>query len=162
MKALLELKQRGFQPSLKWVKAHIGTVGNEAADLAARVGALEISVEKYVRRSGAFFRSVIDKAMYEEWRTRWVDYPVARQTKQFYCGPSSSKAKFVLKLGRWDLSLFVSLITGHNNLNYHTSLVDGDAFSDCRLCGQERDTFFHWATNCPRLYTYRTDCFYGP
>ena len=42
-------------------------------------------------------------------------------------------------------------------LNYHMSVMTRDHEDRCRFCDQERDTFFHFVTQCPRLLTYRAD-----
>ena len=96
--------------------------------------------------------------IYREWARDWSALKTARQTKQFYKFPSISKANRVLKLNRYDLTRFINLITGHNNLNYHMSLFsNGEVSSTCRFCLSEKETFFHWITECPRLRALRED-----
>ena len=83
----------------------------------------------------------------------------ARQTKQFYPNTDKNKARYVMKLSRYEMTRFFNITTGHNLLNYHQSLKMKDIYSECKFCGEEKETFFHWATQCPRLYTYRNDYF---
>ena len=159
VRLLQKLKTEGIKVTIRWIKAHVGITGNEAADLAARVGALEVSRTTPVRKSDAHFKAQFKTWLYDKWSDRWNLYKEARQTKQFFSGPELSKAKALLKLSRWEISNFLGLVTGHNNLNYHSSLIDPNIEDSCRFCCKERETFFHWATECPNLYTYRTDCF---
>ena len=62
-------------------------------------------------------------------------------------------------MSRSDLGRMARLITGHNVLNYHMSVMTRDHEDRCRFCDQERETFFHFVTQCPRLLTYRADLF---
>ena len=51
----------------------------------------------------------------------------------------------------------VTLLTGHNDLAYFSSLVNNSENpSGCSFCNESDETFFHWATSCPALYLSRT------
>ena len=156
---LVALKSVGIKVIIKWVKVHVGITGNEAADMAARVGAQVVTKITTARKSDAFYKAKIKQWISARWKQRWTDYDAARQSKQFYSESCPTKAKILLKSTREDLSRFVSLITGHNSLNYHSSLIDSDWSDSCRLCMTEKETFFHWVTTCPRLQMYRNECF---
>ena len=82
-------------------------------------------------------------------------------TKQFYPDLRSRNAKHVLKLGRNALSKFINLVTGHNELAYHRSLCDENDNIDncCSFCNTDRETFFHFITECPALWRQRNDTF---
>ncbi len=46
----------------------------------------------------------------------------------------------------------VELLTGHNFLHYHKSLIDdGETNPMCRLCGQEPESSSHLLLLCPTL-----------
>ena len=51
------------------------------------------------------------------------------------------------------------LTTGHNNLAYHTSLQFPEYSDNCNFCNTDRETFFHWATECPASWLSRRDIF---
>ena len=59
---------------MAWVKAHIGTPGNEAADSAARQGTENI-VNKIQKINtplpGKTTKLEIDKAVRREWKRKW-------------------------------------------------------------------------------------------
>ena len=89
--------------------------------------------------------------MYEKWREMWTQLDTCRQTKQFYNSPDQNRGKKIIKLARSQLSLYVKLVTGHNNLSYHASKIDPTIDPTCALCQEEDETFFHFLTVCPRL-----------
>ena len=104
---------------------------------------------------------VLRTNLYKIWNSEWNKYPHARQTKQFFPGIRTRISRDLLKLDRRSVGRFIHLITGHNNLNYHCSLRDplGEHESMCRLCGEERETFYHFITTCPRLLSARAEIF---
>ena len=70
--------------TIAWVKALIGTEGNEAADEAAKLGAennknaLEV-VNTPIPKSKA--KLIIDEAIKAEWKKRWNNSPHYKHTK---------------------------------------------------------------------------------
>ena len=108
---------------LHWDKAHIGLTGKYLADEIARKGVEQAPVlSSYVPMAAV--KSQINSFVYKRWGIAWVDYNHARQTKQFYGQPSASKAGRVLHLCRMEMTHFINIVTGHNNLAYHRSLAD--------------------------------------
>ena len=99
------------------------------------------------------------QALWEDWRTEWNDYPHGRQTKQFLPGLQPSFAKKLLKLTRHEVGRLVRLVTGHNNLNYHMSLMNPGANNMCRFCNTDRETFYHFVSSCPSLLSHRVNTF---
>ena len=69
--------------------------------------------------------------------------------KQFYNGPDSNQAKYILKLGRLELSRILRLISGHNGLFYFKHKVDPEINPQCRFCLEDNETFYHLITDCP-------------
>ena len=140
------------------MRAHVGTTGNEAADRAAKEATLRHNIDIQTPKSNAWIKQMVNTRVYREWSESWNNLKMARQTKQFYKFPSYSKANKVMKLNRFDLTRFINIVTGHNRLNYHMSLVNkGETSDQCRFCLMEKETFFHWATDCPRLRSLRED-----
>ena len=91
------------------------------------------------------------------WNRSWTEYPHARQSKQFYPVFKHSKAREAYKLSRAKLSRLIKITTGHNNLNYHQSLISRERDNKCRFCSEEPETFFHFATTCPSFRVSRED-----
>ena len=91
------------------------------------------------------------------WSSDWKEEQTCRQTKQFHPIPDSNRSKNIIKLARSQLSLYIKIVTGHNNLAYHTSKLDPTIDPQCGLCEEEPETFYHFITNCPRLWQTRKD-----
>ena len=80
-------------------------------------------------------------------------------SKLFYIKPDRKQGKYVLKLGRLELSRLIKLVTGHNGLFYFRSKVDPEISSICRFCMEEDECFFHLVNDCPRFFLTRRDIF---
>ena len=101
----------------------------------------------------------ITEFFYSLWEKDWEKYDKARMTKLFYTKPDSNQAKYVLKLGRLELSRFIKIITGHNGLFYFKNKIDKDINAICRFCLEQDETFYHLITECPAHRVARTDIF---
>ena len=57
-----------------------------------------------------------------------------------------------------ELSRYIRIVTGHNNLFYHRHNIDPLNNNDiCRFCLEESETFIHFFTDCPALWRERRD-----
>ena len=65
--------------------------------------------------------------------------------------PIARKSFEMLRLGRRIVSVMVQIITGHNFLKRHDSLVNKDDDNECRLCLEDTETSFHIVAECPAL-----------
>ena len=135
---------------LVWIKAHVGHQGNERADQLAKAGTVLPDVTRVALPKQAT-KAAIKHAIDEIWSFQWTQYNDGRQSKQFYQLPDRTKAKYSYHLNRQDLGRLIRIVTGHNNLFYHRSNVDKTKSTSplCRFCKEERETFYHFATNCP-------------
>ena len=91
--ALENLKWRTKGCTIAWVKAHIGTEGNEAADEASRQGAenKNNAIQKInTPLPGKATKLEIDQAIRKEWKRKWQNAPHYKQTKHFYSGPDKN------------------------------------------------------------------------
>ena len=118
--ALENLKWRTKGCTIAWIKAHIGTEGNEAADEAAKNGAENIGNKFQLIKTPiphAIRKEDIDKAIRTEWKRKWQIAPHYKHTKHFYSGPDKIKAKKILNISRSHLTRLISIITGFNCLS---------------------------------------------
>ena len=65
----------------------------------------------------------------------------------------------MLKLSRAELAQVISIMTGFNRLSYMQFKADPSINPMCRLCGEDNETFWHLATECPRLNSIRNEVF---
>ena len=154
----LNIASLGRNITLHWTKAHVGTLGNERADEGAKKGGL-LPVPDDTRLPKAERKQRIESYFYNKWETEWANYHKARMTKLFYIKPDKNQAKYVLKLGRLEMSRFIKIITGHNGLFYFKHKVDSIINPICRFCLEADETFYHLATECPVHWAKRTEFF---
>ena len=141
-----------------WTKAHVGTEGNEMADSLAKAGSLQEDIMTDIQAPKSKLKANIDECMREKWNRDWERYPHARQTKFFYPGQSKEKGVMTMKMNRLELARYIRIITGHNNLFYHRSNIDPDNNNSiCRFCLDADETFIHFFTDCPALWSERRD-----
>ena len=104
-------------------------------------------------------KNKIKEHFYNKWKESWVDYKGARMAKQFYSGPDSTQAKYILKLSRLELSRILRLISGHNGLFYFKNKIDKEINAVCRFCLENDETFYHLITDCPVFFKSRREIF---
>ena len=129
----LNIASLGRNITLHWTKAHVGTLGKERADEGAKKGGL-LPVPDDTRLPKAERKQRIESYFYNKWELEWTKYHKARMTKLFYLKPDKNQAKYVLKLGRLEMSRFIKIITGHNGLFYFKHKVDPIINPVCRFC----------------------------
>ena len=144
--------------TLCWTKAHVGTVGNEMADAGAKQGGMT-GTESLIAIPKAELNNKIDEYFVDQWDNTWHNYRGGRMAKQFYPKSNRNQAKYVLKLGRLELSRFIRLVSGHNGLFYFKSRIDPEINSICRFCLEKDETFHHLVTDCPAFNLSRREIF---
>ena len=162
-KATLDL---GTKFVFKWVKSHIGTVGNEYADTLAKE-ATKVALKANIPPSLTHTKAVIAGRVLSEWNRQWNNLTDCRQSRQLISYlPDPGNRAFFLRSTRTKCRNMVALMTGHNNLRYHTfkRIVDTNPnFSPCcRKCGENTETSWHLLYVCPALDTRRREFEYSP
>ena len=102
-------------------------------------------------------KAAIHQGIRDKWDQWWDRYKHARQTKFFYPTQNKSFGKEVMNFTRFQLSRYIQIVTGHNNLLYHRSNINPDIDQTCRFCGVDKETFIHFFTDCPALWRAREE-----
>jgi len=84
----------------------------------------------------------------QEQNRQWHNIKSCHQTKQFMQVVNIRLRQYAVRLSRKDLRLLVGLLTGHNTLNRHLTLLRRTDDPLCPLCGEEEDTSLHLSGNC--------------
>ena len=148
--------------TLSWIKAHVGTEGNEEADSLAKEGGArcEEGPEPFLPVPQTVLNSKMREFFERLWNTRWNALDTCRQTKHWF--PKVDRARSIAlfrKTNRKEYGNVIQLISGHNFLRRHEALVHPGQDSSCRLCGEKEETVFHLVIECPRVRTFRINSF---
>ena len=156
---LNDLAKRG-NIELRWVKAHADHSGNEFADMEAKTGTTNVENRIICDLPYSHVKAKIKANMIKRWNKRWTYRKDCRQTKIWLPVIDEKKSKTLIKLGRNSLGFITQMLTGHNRLNRHESLVcEDDTDPTCRFCLEEEETSFHVIGDCPALINVRLDSF---
>ena len=146
--------------SIHWIRSHTNNCcGNEYADAQAKGGTVSCNLVETPVPVG-FLKEQIHRAFMKVWNEEWKSTVTCRQTKIFFPELDTKQSEYLLLLGRKMLGLTISLITGHNMLNYHRHVMCKDQDPLCRLCGEENEDSFHLIGECPVLFEKRAQIFH--
>ena len=137
---------------LRWVKAHEGHRGNEDADELAKAGAkADEVVDNAPLVPLANLKLKYRRQFIKKWQRYWEQRPDCRQTKIWMPKISLKQSYQLLGSSRTRLSWLVQLLTGHNFMKRHESLVNEDDDSQCRFCLEDDESTYHIMVECPAL-----------
>lgn len=175
-KKILKLK---FKPELYWIKAHIGTPGNEKADKIAK----EIARKQYnkinnnkndnilinnnnlieYRYLSNYLDQIYDKKWRKEWHTVYLSKIKLKTTHYTQELLSSNKENMVMvfnSLKRYEISLLSQFLTGHNKLNQYLWSINYSTTKMCPNCKENKvETVKHYFFKCKRQNQHRKHLF---
>lgn len=124
---------------IKWVKAHVGTVGNERADELAKSAAADITLpELQIPWPRTLLKSKLKSAIMEEWQYIWTHHADGRITNKFF--PEVQVHRLI---GDRELA---QVYTGHGHF---PAYLERFKIWDTDLCAcGERGDWLHYLTKC--------------
>jgi ribonuclease HI len=155
LETMLELDNLAEKQDVKlsWLKAHVGTQGNERADTLAKEGSrMEVMEDgpKVRTPSCQQKRDILDE-IHKRWTERWSLLNEARQSKIFWPAPDRIRSERLVKYSREEFGTLVQFFTGHNHFNRHQFLLKESESAMCRLCSGAEETAEHLFCSCPSL-----------
>ena len=136
--------------TLKWVRGHTDTTGNEAADCLAKNGANQETTycQPFIPIGKIQRKNKIRMYFQQKWEHRWRHDKTCRQTKTFMTKPHKGDTNFILNQDRKSLRQMASWITGHTNLHKHLWVMGKSTNKLCRLCNLQDETPTHLWNDC--------------
>ena len=138
---------------LIWVKAHVGEIGNEEADRAAKEAVLdgeEIETDLIPRNVAKIRLRAKSQA---EWENNWRQETTGRLTYQIF-KEVERKGKYSHVNNEYHKKLLNRAASGHFPVNTFLKRIRKRADDTCNYCSQ-KETIEHMIVHCPRFEAIR-------
>jgi len=93
-------------------------------------------------------RSKVRQWAHKEHYKHWLNTEGCRQAKELVTQVTTGLTQFALRQCRQDLSTLIYLLTGHNTLNRHLTIMRRVNDPLCPLCKEEEETSLHFLGKC--------------
>ncbi|XP_023228235.1 uncharacterized protein LOC111628637 [Centruroides sculpturatus] len=131
--------------TLRWVRGHIGILGNKRADQLAKVGASGPFITRMVEPSATYIKGTLLKSSMINWQERWTQSTVGRPAYAFVP---------VVSLTPVCCNWFTTqILTSHGRFPHFMSRF-GHGDSSCS-CGCPRGDARHYVLDCPLTEDFR-------
>jgi ribonuclease HI len=133
-----------------WTPAHIGTVGNEFADDAAKAATL-LAPPPSVPVSLTTCKRSINVVVLEKWKVSWKMATPGRGLREIDDSPPSLilRSPYQSSASRADISILSQLRTNFSQLNAHPFKCRLTPSAACDACGAASETRAHFLLHCP-------------
>lgn len=138
-----------YELEVRWIRAHVGTVGNECADMLAKKGA--VSEKRGPVPSNTLVLAILKGSIRNyfdtEWQRRWRLSEIACHARKMIKGVDRMRKVVMSKLTTDSIKRITQFISGHGPFGGHIKhWVDIDP--RCKLCEDGEELPWHWITEC--------------
>ncbi|XP_045484504.1 uncharacterized protein LOC123689264 [Pieris rapae] len=152
---LVESRKKGQNIRLHWVKAHVGTEGNERADELARAAAETSKVKAvHVEYPLSYIRKEVRRKTIEEWDKRYREGTTGGITKIFLKNVASAHKQ--LKEARFSPEM-AQILTGHGPFAEYLCRFKLKETPECECDSGVEQTIPHLLIECPIFASSRCD-----
>ena len=160
------IQKRKEKVTFHWIKGHSNMTGNEMADLKAKEGCSS-QTNLLCSASMSYIKGKVREKVNNEWHTLWNNLNDCRQSRELISfKPCKRERIYLTTRGTITCKKLVALMTGHNNMRYHTfkRTVDTNPYFSpcCRYCEDDVESSWHLLYDCPSLDNRRRDFMYSP
>ncbi|KOB71471.1 Non-LTR retrotransposon CATS [Operophtera brumata] len=149
MEYLRDIQTQGKRVRLFWLRAHVGTPGNERADELAKNAALKKkTLPDYSRVPISFVKGRIREESIVKWQARYDASSTGSVTKLFL--PCVRAARKILFDGGFTPT-HVQILTGHGGFASYLNRFKLKDYSSCACDPNLEETVWHLLCDCPRF-----------
>lgn len=143
------IREEGRHVRLFWLRAHVGTPGNERADELAKNAALnKKTLPDYSKVPVSHIRGCIREETIQKWQARYDASTMGSVTKAFL--PNVRIAKKILNAGGIT-STHIQILTGHGGFASYLHRFKLKDSPSCVCYPNCEETVWHLLLDCPRF-----------
>ena len=157
IQALDKLRDQGWEVRIRWIPAHVGVPGNEAADQAAKEAAgnnpngrtnpVPQPAPESLRTLTATTKSTIRQTMRDEWEQSWEKAKHGRELFKLGVRPRKGTLSTHIGTHRAISSVITQMRTGKIGLRAYLHSINKADTDECQ-CGFGRQTVRHILLEC--------------
>ena len=133
-----------------WVKAHVGILGNELADILTKDAATNLDIaECYNKVPKSVVKRELEDRSVDKWQRDWYQSTKGKITKDYL--PTVAES---VKMEMTTTRNFTTMVTGHGNINVYLYRFKISETPTCP-CGDTKQTTDHLLYECELLKTQR-------